>query len=396
MALYQCGFRKNRNVTSLLLGLTDNIRDNFGGNKLSVLVSLDLEKAFDRVDYKLLISKLCLHYGFANSTCSLIYSYLTERSQFVSIEGRNSNVLSVKSGVPQGSVLGPILFILYVDDLFSKLDMWCNPYAFADDIQLLFKGDYQFVDVLQGKINYVLGALRNWMLENKLSVNASKSKAMIFSSRCDHDLSVVYNGMNINFVHDMACLGVLLDDKLKFDKHISNVVSNVNYALRSLYTTQLSLPFFVKKQLVSALVMPSVLYCLEVYSAANQQFIKLIQLAVNRAVRYIYSLRRRVHITPFVVKFLGCSFPAFVNQRLLLCFYKIFTSRCPLFMYASFIFCSSVRRRQMFIPKLCHTSARSFKVRVARIYNILPNNMKALNISFVMFRNRILRHFNSF
>lgn len=164
----------------MLLGLTDSIRSNMGGSRFCVLLSLDLEKAFDRVDYGLLLSKLKSVYKFSTSACTLLCSYLTGRSQFVCVDGKCSSVLSVRSGVPQGSVLGPLLFVLFVNDVFSRLDCWCTPFAYADDIQLLFKGDNRFLNVFQTKINFAMESLREWMAENRFSVNASKTKALFY------------------------------------------------------------------------------------------------------------------------------------------------------------------------------------------------------------------------
>lgn len=143
---------------------------------------------------------------------------------------------------------------------------------------------------------------------------------MMYSSRTNVNVQVVYDGAVIEFVQCIKCLGVDLDDKLNFKQHITGVVARVNYSLRGLYTTNLCLPPFVKERLAHALVMPNILYCLEVFSAANQKNVKPVELAINRVIRYVYNLRRREHITPFAIKFLGCTFSAYIDMRLILFF----------------------------------------------------------------------------
>lgn len=389
----QCGFRSGRSTSMLLIGLTDSIRHNLADHKMSVLLSLDLEKAFDRVNYFSLVYKLSNMYGFGSSACKLIYSYLRDRKQYVHFNGFSSSILSVRSGVPQGSVLGPLLFILFLNDLFDSIDDWCLPYAYADDVQLLFSGEYQYRDVLQAKIDYVLRSLNTWMVSNNLSVNASKTKALLFSS-CDvDDLHLKYNNVQIDFVHNMKCLGVTLDDSLSFDLHIDGVVARTNFGLRQLYNTDLVLPRNVKEKLVHALIMPNILYCLEVYSGSKKRNMRRIQLAFNRVVRYLYSIRRYDHVTPSVNRFLGCNFSSFVDFRSLLLFYKMFKSRKPLFLMNSFAFCRSLRTNQLKIPRARGHMDRSFQVRIARLFNLLPSSLRIFNHSSATYRYKLLQHF---
>ncbi|XP_075162654.1 uncharacterized protein LOC142235288 [Haematobia irritans] len=265
----QCGFRSHRSTTMLLLGLTDAIRGSFTHDKVCVLLSLDLEKAFDRVDHFILVKKLHQYFSFGFSACKLIASYLTGRKQYVQINGERSNTLSVRSGVPQGSILGPMLFILFLNDLFANLDMFCSTFSYADDVQLLFRGDVNNLDVLQAKIDFVTNSLYSWMCLNNLSVNGSKTKALIFSSHPDIGLTLSYNGCDIEVVHHLKCLGVTIDDRLSFDLHIDNVISQTNLTLRQLYNSDLMLPFSFKKRLVHALAMPNILYGIEVFCGTN-------------------------------------------------------------------------------------------------------------------------------
>ncbi|XP_075163250.1 uncharacterized protein LOC142235883 [Haematobia irritans] len=282
----QCGFRNGRSTAMLLAGLTDSVRKCISEGNIGVLVSLDLEKAFDRVDYFGLINKLSSKFGFSRSACRLIYSYLIDRDQFVHVRGVSSITMSVRSGVPQGSVLGPLLFILFINNLFENLSTWCTPFAYADDVQLIFKGANRFINVLQSKIDLALRSLGTWMSLNKFSINASKTKALLFSRGDVTNLRVCYNGIDIQFVSSLKCLGVILDDKLSFDLHVDSVVSRTTVGLRQLYNTDLVLPCYVRERLAHALIMPNILYCLEIYSGTSRRNLERIHLAINRVVRF--------------------------------------------------------------------------------------------------------------
>ena len=224
----QYGFRRGRNTGLLLTCLTDTIRKFLNEGKVSVVVSVDLSKAFDLVDHSCLVKKLNSKFGFAISACRFIWSYLSGREQIVSLNGLNSEALPVRSGVPQGSVIGPILFTLFLNDLFDELN-FCKPFVFADDIQLLWSGEFQLSDVLQATINHDLSSLSNWMQVNKFSVNPDKTKAIVVRTNRSSifDLDLRMSGTAIEITNEIRCLGVIIDDKLSFESHVNVICSRV-------------------------------------------------------------------------------------------------------------------------------------------------------------------------
>ncbi|XP_059221454.1 uncharacterized protein LOC131996045 [Stomoxys calcitrans] len=153
--LYDCQreFRKVRGTSMLLLGLTDRIRNCVTGHIICILLSLDLKKAVDRVDYFVLIKKLPTVYGLGKSVCKLLFSYLAVRKQFVQIGDITSSTLLVKSGVHQGL----LLFILLLNDFFKFIEN-CTPYAYADDVEIVFVGNRRSLNVLQSKFDLALAS----------------------------------------------------------------------------------------------------------------------------------------------------------------------------------------------------------------------------------------------
>lgn len=388
----QSGFRCNRSTTSLLIGLTDNIRLVLSRKGFCVLLSLDLSKAFDRVSHSLLISKLFKFYGFSRSACSLVYSYLTDRKQFVCSNHCYSNILPVFSGVPQGSVLGPLLFIMFMNDLFPMLSSnLCQPFSFADDVQLLFKGTFDFPDVLQNTIDYNVNLLSDWMSKNELSINTSKTKAMYFGDSRYDMFSVLLNGTSIEFVDRITCLGLIIDQRLSFECHINSVVSKVAFTLRKLYSMDLLLPFHLKKRIVHATIMPLFLYGLEVYSGTVGYILKKIRLAFNRVIRYLFSLRSRHHVSSYIVKFLGCNFTDFIIFRNMIHFYKTYKLQVPNYLNELFEFGRSRRNKQLLIPPLTPLLERSFSVRVSRTYNQLPAQLKEFSYSPIVYKKKLFQ-----
>lgn len=393
----QYAFRRGYSTTSLLLSLTDNIRSCVNNRELCVLVSLDLTKAFNSICFSTMINTLKNSFNFSRSACRLIWSYLSGRKQFVDILGKHSGLLPLKSGVPQGSVLGPLLFLLYVNDLPKVISSsMCTPFLFADDIFVLLSTSRHFPDVLEANVNYCLNIIAKWLGDNSLSVNPLKSKAMLFGPVGTQlpvlDVSVCNS--RIEFVSQQNCLGVLIDNRLSFEAHFDCIYQKIGYTLRKIYSMGIFLPVEVKKKLAHSLMMPNILYCLEVFSGATATRLKILERAVNSITRFVFNVRRREHISEYVKNFLGCYFFQFVNIRNLVFFYNIIKSGVPNILINKFSFSRSTRNKQILIPQIrCSFFGRSFVVRVARCWNCLPYDLRIFSHSNNVFRLKLLRSF---
>ena len=173
---YQFGFRKKHSTNHALISITEQIREALDSNKKAVGIFVDFQKAFDTVNHKILLNKLD-HYGIRGNTNNWFKSYLTDRKQFVSINGFDSSETTLLHGVPQGSVLGPLLFLIYINDLYLCI-LNCSTYHFADDTNFLCIG--KTIKKIQKKVNFDLKRLVAWLLANKISLNKTKTELIFF------------------------------------------------------------------------------------------------------------------------------------------------------------------------------------------------------------------------
>lgn len=395
----QYAFRRNHNTTSLLITLTDSIRSILDKHKNCIMISLDLSKAFDRINHNVLIKKLQDNFNFSKSACQLIYSYLNNRSQFVSLGGFCSSVGHVTSGVPQGSVLGPILFLAYLNDCISLLDnTFCKSYVFADDIFLLYKIDSEICTTFEIPLNNHLNAVQNWMHQNYLEINSSKTKAIYFHLPNQHfsHPRIYINNQLITYVNSHKCLGVIVDSKLNFESQINSLSSQVSFILRRLYALKAYTPKYVRLRLAHALLMSKLTYCIEVFSGTLSGNLDYLERIFKRIVRYIFNIPIRDHdrTTELLPELLGCSFHNYLHLRLLFYFYKIMKLRQPILLVDEFTFIHSTRNIQIEIPQI-HLSIfeRSFKIRVCRTWNILPAAFRLFSYSNITFKKMLLSWF---
>ena len=232
----QFGFRNKHSTTHALINLTEQIRTNLDKGLYTCGVFIDLQKAFDTVDHAILLSKLH-HYGVRGLSNQWFRSYLSNRQQYVYVSGCDSSKRPVSHGVPQGSVLGPLLFLIYINDLHYAIQN-SKTNLFADDTCLL-SSDSNLQD-LETKINSDLIKLSSWLRANKISLNVMKTEVLLFRSKIktvSYQMKLKLDDQILKFSSKVKYLGILLDEFLtwnfQFDA-LANKLSRANGILAKL------------------------------------------------------------------------------------------------------------------------------------------------------------------
>ena len=284
----QFGFRKNHSTCTCILKLLDDIYSNMEMGKLTGVVFLDLKKAFDTVDHNIMINKLN-KFNIDEQAREWFRNYLSGRKQSVKYHGTQSAPLLIQCGVPQGSILGPMMFIMYINDLGKYLtDSKVSLYA--DDTALYTASTTQIELVLNLRVE--LSVVNEWLKANRLTLNTKKTKYVIFGTRnkLEHaaqDLNITIGGDKLEKVSSMKYLGVILDDLLTFDEHISDIYTKSSQKLGILRRSRDYLDANTSLTLYKSLVLPHLDYCDLVYMNTTVQNLNRLQLIQNGACRTI-------------------------------------------------------------------------------------------------------------
>ena len=214
---YQFGFRRHHSTCLALIDAVDQIYQHLDNHEVVLGIYLDLQKAFDTVDHKILLTKL-FNYGIRGNIHSWFCDYLADRKQYVCISGINSDLDKISSGVPQGSVLGPLLFLLYVNDIGRSIS--CSTVKlFADDTNLFIYGTSP--EDLQAAAMHEITLLSEWFVANKLSLSINKSCYTVFGASSEEKLRINLNIGNtvLQQVEFSKYLGVYIDSDLSRQRH---------------------------------------------------------------------------------------------------------------------------------------------------------------------------------
>ena len=322
----QYGFRKQMSTSLAIIELVEEITNSLDNHEATVGVFIDLKKAFDTVDHSILIEKL-YHYGIRGTANKWICSYLMNRYQYVTINGTNSDYMNVLCGVPQGSILGPILFILYINDM-CNVSTLLKPILFADDTNLFYSG--KDIDELCSVVSIELDKLCVWFQVNKLSLNTSKTNFMIFTNRsCDDTYSVCMNGLNLSRVFVTKFLGVHMDSKLDWNYHIGIVRNKVAKNVSVMNRVKHVLPNSALYSLYCTLVMPYLTYCCEVWGNNYKTRIQSLFILQKRAIRICLNTNYKCHTKPLFYQLRSLNVFDIIDLNSLVFMYKAFHNLLP-------------------------------------------------------------------
>ena len=295
---YQSGFRGNHSTDSCLSYLNDKILQGFDSGKITGMILIDLQKAFDTIDHEILLKKM-IYIGFSKKTIAWFKSYITNRSFIVNVENDYSVPGQLLCGVPQGSILGPLLFLLYVNDMPQAIK--CDLLLYADDSVLIFS--HKDIDVINKQLNEDFNSLCDWFVDNKLSIHfgEDKTKSILFANKNKikkvGKLDIHLGDIQIKQHSKVSYLGCILDEDLSGESMATKMLGKINAKLRFLYRKNKFLTPGLRRLLCNALIQPHFDYaCSAWYPNLNQKLTKKLQTSQNKCIRFCLQLGNRSHI----------------------------------------------------------------------------------------------------
>ena len=293
---YQFGFQKGKSTSDALTMLTESIYNSINNRQHHISVLIDLSKAFDTVNLRILLEKL-EKYGIKNSPLDLFKSYLLNRKNYVKIKSHSSTMNTSNIGVPQGSILGPMLFLIYVNDLPCASNL-LEPIIFADDTTLSISDHNP--SVLVSNLNSELMKVQSWCNSNRLTINAAKTEMMMFTNR-NVDLSqlnVTLDSELLEFKSSCTLLGVKIDDNLSYKNHIQHITNKISKNTGILYRIRDELPLSARKNFYYAYIYPYLNYNIILWGSTSQNHIQPLNIQHKRCIRTICNSKRLDHTAP--------------------------------------------------------------------------------------------------
>ena len=289
---HQSGFRPHHSTETCLTDMVDNWLSNMNDGKLTGVAFIDLRKAFDSVNHSILLKKLH-EMGASDVTLKWFNSYLTGRVQRVCFKKSFSNTMDVNAGVPQGSILGPLLFIIFINSM-SSVFKHGNIFMYADDTTLSVSSTD--VKDISKKLEFDLESISKWLCNNKLFLNTDKTKIMLIGTNArlrsvnNDDFCVKVNNNVLDIVDHFKCLGVINDNELKWHNQVNNVARKVFCKLALLRRLKLFLDSATLNTVYKALIQPHFDYCSSVWYGRFNEDVRKLDVINKRCARVLLGV----------------------------------------------------------------------------------------------------------
>ena len=359
----QYGFRSNRSTALALTEMVEMITDAIDDSKYAIGIFIDLKKAFDTINHDILLQKVHC-YGVRGVSSNWLKSYLTNRMQYVNFNGFESDRLLLDCGVPQGSVLGPTLFLLYINDL-CKVSESLKFILFADDTNIFYTN--KSYNKLFSVVNEELCKLSEWFRLNKLTLNVSKTNYMLFGRKqrlASDSNKLRIDDNEINIVSKIKFLGVLIDDKFSWYDHINFVNNKISKSLGIMYRAKYVLNEDCLLMLYNTLILPYLNYCCEVWGNTYESRLSKLIISQKRAIRYIAkSQDSRMHTNPLFYKYKCLKLIDLIKYKTCIVMFKANNFLLPSTLQAYFVKSSDVHKHNTRYSKKFHHQQTNSKLK---------------------------------
>lgn len=392
LAQNQYGFREKHSTYMALLSLTDHIAAALDNKQVCAGVFMDLSKAFDTVNHNILLYKLS-RYGIRGIALNWFASYLAGRSQYVQIDNTRSSTLQVSCGVPQGSILGPLLFLVYINDLIHVSKV-AEIIMFADDTTLFFNCAEQSTSAVI--INNELDKISCWFRNNRLTLNIKKTNFILFrtcSRQKLQNMKITIDGIEIEEVTKTKFLGVVIDQTLTWRDHITLIKQKLSKNIGILSRLRYNMPRSVLLSLYHAMIEPYLTYCNIVWAIHETSDLKALFLCQKKSIRVLTFSNWRSHTKPLFSKYKILTLYAINKLQVSSFMYRATNNMlpgkfCSMYKLNSSMHSYCTRARNNVHVVQCRTNVYRYSMQVygTKLWNSLPTNLRQLP-SLTRFRN---------
>lgn len=401
---FQSAYRPLHSTETALVRVSNDILKAIDEKKCVFLVLLDLSAAFDTIDHSILLQRLRLNLGVDETALQWFSSYLSNRSQCISINGEKSTSKRLPFGVPQGSVLGPLLFSAYMSELGNIVrDFNMNFHSYADDTQIYIAFKPNEKDQTIEDLEQCISKIRIWMVKNKLKLNDDKTEFMLISSPHNkkqlHSLSINIGSEIVNSSSSARNLGVVMDSVLNMEDHITSVCRSCYFHLRNIGAIRKYLDPDTAAQIIHAFITSRLDYCNALLKGLPAYLLHRLTKVQNTAVRIITLCDKKDDITPHLKSLHWLPVPLRIDFKLLLLTYKVLNGLAP--SYLSDLLVIKNIPRELRSSSTCNLKIppsrtvsygdRAFSIAAPQLWNVLPPEIRAAP-TLTLFKTKLKTH----
>ena len=398
----QSAYRKGHSTETVLLRVTSDILSAMDRGQVTLLCLLDLSAAFDTVDIDLLVHRLNTSFGLQGTALKWVHNFLTERTQQVRYGQTCSTVGSLQCGVPQGSVLGPLLFSLYTAELFDVVEKHeLNCHSYADDTQLYISIRAEEADAAVERLLRAICDIDEWMDTSRLCLNADKTQFIWLGSRQQMDKininKILLSSSTVPLSNSVKDLGVMLDGRLSLSQYISTLCKSCFFQLRQLRTVKRCMPKHSRETLVHAFVSSRLDYGNSLLYGIGEGQLDRLQRVQNSAARLVTGGWKFCHITPILKDLHWLPIRQRIEYKEASLVYKCLHNQAPCYLSECCVprvtegrSLRAISSHQLHVPRTkTKIGERAFQIAGPTVWNGLPKELRNPDLSLSAFHRNL-------